>query len=352
MNLEYLAGCLIVIGFLEDREMEVFYKGVKSERKKLPGGGPQGTILGMFLFLILINGAGFKNLERNTGKIICNPALGRRNPIDRLHLKWVDDMTAAEAINLKGSLMTELNPVHPLQFHERTGHKLPSDQSKLQGFLNDLLVYTKEHEMRINETKTNVILFNRAKMYDFLPKLTVGQSTVLNVVKEAKILGVKIQDNLKWNSNTSFICGKAYARLWVLRRLKPLGVTRSVLLEVYEKQVRCVVEYASPVWSGGLTKAECYQIERVQKTAFALILGNQYNSYEHALHLLQRDSLETRRKVINLKFARKCADSPKFSHWFSSQTKSSHNMMTRSQNHKSFVPVQSRTKVFANSHHI
>ena len=91
-------------------------------------------------------------------------------------------------------------------FHERTGHKLPSDQSKLQGFLNDLLVYTKEHEMRINETKTNVILFNRAKKDDFLPKLTVGQSTVLNVVKEAKILGVKIQNDLKWNSNTTSIC--------------------------------------------------------------------------------------------------------------------------------------------------
>ena len=44
----------IIIGFLKDREMEVIYKGVKSSRKKLLGGGPQGTILGMFLFLILM----------------------------------------------------------------------------------------------------------------------------------------------------------------------------------------------------------------------------------------------------------------------------------------------------------
>ena len=50
----------IVIGFLEDRELEVKYKDEKSGRKKLPGGGPQGTILGMFLFLILINAAGFR----------------------------------------------------------------------------------------------------------------------------------------------------------------------------------------------------------------------------------------------------------------------------------------------------
>ena len=50
----------IVMGFLENRELEVNFKGETSSRKRLPGGGPQGTILGLFLFLILINAAGFK----------------------------------------------------------------------------------------------------------------------------------------------------------------------------------------------------------------------------------------------------------------------------------------------------
>ena len=50
----------IVIGFLENRKMEVHFKNETSETKDLPGGGPQGTILGMFLFLILINAAGLK----------------------------------------------------------------------------------------------------------------------------------------------------------------------------------------------------------------------------------------------------------------------------------------------------
>ena len=40
----------IVEGFLTDRELVVNYKGEKSESKKMPGGGPQGTALGMFLF--------------------------------------------------------------------------------------------------------------------------------------------------------------------------------------------------------------------------------------------------------------------------------------------------------------
>jgi hypothetical protein len=53
----------IVIGFLTDREMILRYKGRTSGRKLLPGGGPQGTRLGLFLFLILINAAGYDLLD-------------------------------------------------------------------------------------------------------------------------------------------------------------------------------------------------------------------------------------------------------------------------------------------------
>ena len=132
----------IIIGFLENRELEVFFNGVKSKRKKLPGGGPQGTILGMFLFLILINQAGFKNLVANTGKIICNPSLSKQKPMRQIHLKWIDDMTVAESIDLKNTLETDPNLLFPLQYHERTGHYLPSEHSKLQTLLNDLVEYT------------------------------------------------------------------------------------------------------------------------------------------------------------------------------------------------------------------
>ena len=70
----------IVMGFLENRELEVNHKGKTSGRKKLPGGGPQGTILGMFLFLILINEAGFRDNIRNTGRLITK-SFNRRGPM-------------------------------------------------------------------------------------------------------------------------------------------------------------------------------------------------------------------------------------------------------------------------------
>ena len=53
----------IIIGFLSDRKIQVKYKGATSRLKNMPGGGPQGTILGMFLFVVLINPVGFKPVK-------------------------------------------------------------------------------------------------------------------------------------------------------------------------------------------------------------------------------------------------------------------------------------------------
>ena len=57
----------LVMAFLEDRSMILRFKGSCSSSKPLPGGGTQGTILGLFLFLILINSAGFDDIQTNIG---------------------------------------------------------------------------------------------------------------------------------------------------------------------------------------------------------------------------------------------------------------------------------------------
>ena len=68
----------------------------------------------------------------------------------------------------------------------------------------------------------------------------------------------------------------------MLRRLKPLGATSEELLEIYDKQIRCITEFASPVWTSRLAKDEVNQIERIQ------ILEEKYASYEKALKLFKK----------------------------------------------------------------
>ena len=151
-----------------------------------------------------------------------------------------------------------------------------------------------------------------------MPKLTLpgmGEN-YLEVVESFKLLGVKITSDLKWKENTDYICQKGYTKLWVLRRLKALGATESELLDVYEKQVRSILELAVPVWQPALTLSESSQIERVQKTAFCIILGDQYEHYENALNKLGHDRLSFRREKLCQKFAQKCQKNPKYTNWF------------------------------------
>ena len=72
--------------------------------------------------------------------------------------------------------------------------------------------------MKINVKKTKIIPFNFSKKYDFVPSLSInGQE--LDVVYEAKLLGVVIRSDCKWSSNTKKMVKKANSRLWFLRRL-------------------------------------------------------------------------------------------------------------------------------------
>ena len=143
----------IVIGFLENRVMEVHFKGEQSEQKILPGGGPQGTILGMFLFLILINAAGFKDQIKNTGQIITQKGVNKRKLIEKIHMKFIDDMTIADSIFLNEKLMNNPQPVQPFRLHETTGQFLPKENCQTQTMLDEIVGYTQEHQMKQDKTK-------------------------------------------------------------------------------------------------------------------------------------------------------------------------------------------------------
>ena len=114
----------VVMAFLIDRRMVVRYKGEQSSMKELPGCGPQGTLLGLLLFLVIINDAGFEGQQNNAGELITS----KRNMknVNNIHLKYVDDMTLAEPINLAKQLVSVPESVRPKpdMYHARTGHVL------------------------------------------------------------------------------------------------------------------------------------------------------------------------------------------------------------------------------------
>ena len=335
----------LVVGFLQERELILSYKGAKSGVKEMPGGGPQGTVLGMFLFIILINSAGFKEVDLKLGENFTRAANAHKI-ISRMHAKYVDDLTVAEALKLKDVLYVENEKElkRPLNYHERTEHKLKDDCSEVEKQLKELEEYAITNEMKINQNKTKLMLFNPCKIYDFQPELSID-GVRIEVVKEMKLLGIIISDDLKWHSNTAHITKKAYSRLWVLRRLKKMGASRQTLVDVFLKQVRSVLEYAAVVWDAGLTKDDIMKIERVQKSACSIILGANYNSYEEALNTLQLKPLSERRRILAKKFAVKSSKHPIHSNWFIKNPEEQYTRLRK----PTYKPVCGRTGRFLKS---
>ena len=140
----------------------------------MPGGGPQGTILGFFLFLIQINYAGFPEEDREVGKSI-TAAINKRREIKTKHLKYVDDLTLAKALDLNTALVSDSDNYleKPLTYHNCTEHILPPQEGLLYKQVEELLNYTKENEMKINKNLPKLMLFISKKSRDFTPKIAI-----------------------------------------------------------------------------------------------------------------------------------------------------------------------------------
>ena len=131
--------------------------------KSLPGCGPQGTLLGLLLFIVLINDVGFEGQENNAGDIITS----KRNmkATNEIHLKYVDDLTLAEAIDLPKNLVTVPNDERPQpdMFHARTGHALPLQRSKVYNQLIKTREYARENGMKMAIYKSFNTFYNNHK---------------------------------------------------------------------------------------------------------------------------------------------------------------------------------------------
>ena len=305
----------LVIAFLKDRCMRVKYKGKYSKLFSLPGGGPQGSLLGLFLFLVLINDVGYSGQVNNVGDLITRKK--KMKEMNVIHLKYVDDLAIAEEVNMKTQLTTVplTERPQPDTFRARTGHQLDTETSKVFSQLKQIQKYSQDNKMKLNVPKTKLMLFNPCRTKDFMPEMEIN-NTRIELVEQARLLGVILTSNLSWSANTESIVERCNKKMCMLRRLKKLGASTDDLLDVFMKQIRSVAEFAAPVWNSALTGQDISSLERIKKIALHIILADQYISYNVALKTMGLVKLSERRRKICMKFANKAQNNSKFSIWF------------------------------------
>ena len=65
-----------------------------------------------------------------------------------------------------------------------------------------------------------------------MPELEFGDDQ-LQYVEEMRLLGVVVQSDMKWSSNTEQIVKRASNKLWIIRRLKGLGAQTAELVDIF-----------------------------------------------------------------------------------------------------------------------
>ena len=128
---------------------------------------------------------------------------------------------------------------------------IPGEHLKSQHFLNKIQEWTVKQKMELNEEKTKVMIFNFTRTKQFSTRLTLKDKP-LNTVKETKLLGTVITDDLKWTKNTKALVKKAYGRMELLRKVPEFSDYKD-RLQIYKTSVRSVVEKSCVVWHSSLT---------------------------------------------------------------------------------------------------
>ena len=161
--------------------------------------------------------------------------------------------------------------------------------------------------------------------------LKIG-SDKLEYVDQAKILGLWLQNDLKWQTQVDVMLKKANKRLFMLRALKRFGFDQDELTVVYKSYVRPVIEYADVVWHSGLTHKQAGDLERIQRRACRTILGSQFTTYTESIKQCNLERLSERRVDHCLKFAKGLVDNPRTSHLLPPTRISTHGRNLRNAN--------------------
>ena len=179
-----------------------------------------------------------------------------------------------------------------------------------QTYLDSISEWTETYMMKLNKEKTKYMIFNFTKKYQFSTRLTLNDEK-LEQIEETMLLGSIISSNLKWHANTAMLIKKAYRRMSMLHNLGDFSLPISELLNIYIIFVRSSLEQSCVIWHSSITVGEILDIERVQKVALRVILGEKYQCYDNALKLTKLKTLEERHEELCLTFAEKCVKSGK-----------------------------------------
>ena len=120
--------------------------------------------------------------------------------------------------------------------------------------------WSSDNKFQLNPVKCKKLSINFTKQPDAEKKISLD-SQPFERVPQAKILGVTITKDLRWNVHIENIVQKASKRIYLLRQPKKADVEPGSLVRFYTTCIRSVVEYSCQVFHTSLLHYLSYEVE-------------------------------------------------------------------------------------------
>jgi len=144
-----------------------------SDFKPVPTGIPQGTRIGPWIFLVMINDLTTSNTSSSIWK-------------------FADDTTVSEIVPKFGA-------------------------SVLEDTVHDVLRWSNDNRFKLNSLKCKELRIDFRRESNLVTVPLEANGNAFEIVKSVKILGVTVRNDLKWNDHVDNITAKASRRIYLLR---------------------------------------------------------------------------------------------------------------------------------------
>ena len=140
------------------------------------------------------------------------------------------------------------------------------DETAYRDKVEQLSKQYKENNLMLNQLKTQEVIVDFRRKKTAIQPLLIDGGCVERVAA-FRFLGVHIQEDLSWRTNTTAIIKKAQQRLYFLRVLRNYHLREELLVAFYRSTVETILTYCMCVWFSSCTAAERKALQRVVNSA-------------------------------------------------------------------------------------